>query len=146
MNNPVENYRSSWSPSPAGAILSWLLVLGLVITVTMLFRHGDAPGALLTTGALMGACFAGCYTSFARPRLAAGDAGIRVRTLGGSYELGWDDVEISTVTTRRRGRPSHTLEIDAGEQPPHLLVLGRVELAADPADVRDTLDELRRHS
>ena len=130
----------------AGAILSWLLAFGLVMTVIVLFRHGDGPGALLTTGAVVGACAVGCYTSFPRPRLAADDAGIRVRTLGGSYELGWDEVEISTVTTHRLGRPSHTLEIDTGEQPPHLVVFGRFELAADPADVLDTLEELRRHS
>ena len=48
------------------------------------------------------------------------------------------------VRTRRLGRDTATLEVDADNaEPPALVVLGRLDLGADPEDVVDELLALR---
>lgn len=112
------------------------------VAVVLLLR-GDAAGPLLFAVATVAALVFGCYTSFGRPRLAADSAGLRVRTFGGTHELAWAEVRAKIVTTRRLGRDVRTLELETGDRPPHLIVFGRLELDADPADVLETLNTLR---
>lgn len=112
------------------------------VAVVLLFR-GDTAGPLLFAVATVAALALGGYTSFGRPRLAADSAGLRVRTLGGTHAFAWDEVRTTVVTTHRLGRDVRTLELDTGDRPPHLIVFGRLELDADPADVLETLDTLR---
>lgn len=126
-------------------VVAWLLTAVLLATAVLLLRHGDRPGALLSALATLATAAAGCHTSLARPRLAAGENGLRIRTLGGSYELAWHEVSVHTATAQRLGRTSNTLEIDTGDTPPHLVVFGRFELGAEPDDVLDTLQNLRPH-
>lgn len=104
----------------------------------------DPPGrVLLGTLALLLAA-AGLFTSVARPRLAADHEGIAVRGLTGTRRWTWAEVNVRLVHTRRLGRETATIEVDAeNADPPHLVVLGRFDLGADPEEVVDELLALR---
>jgi hypothetical protein len=107
------------------------------------FTH-DPPGRVLlgTVALLLAAC--GVFTLVARPRLAADHEGIAVRGLTGTRRWTWAEVNVRLVHTRRLGRETSTLEVDAeNAEPPALVVLGRFDLGADPEDVVDALLELR---
>jgi hypothetical protein len=107
------------------------------------FTH-DPPGrVLLGTVALLLAA-GGVFTLVARPRLAADHEGIAVRGLTGTRRWTWAEVNVRLVRTRRLGRETSTLEVDAeNAEPPALVVLGRLDLGAEPEDVVDALLELR---
>jgi len=75
-----------------------------------------------------------------RPRLAADPEGLTVRTLGRRLAAPWAGIAVRLRPGRRLGATVHTLEIDVGDE---LVVLGRRELGADPADVADALARLR---
>lgn len=104
---------------------------------------GDRAGPLLLAVATIAAIAFASYTGFARPRLAADHTGLRVRTLAGTHSFGWPEVSATLVTTRRLGRDVPTLELDTGDRSPQLIVLGKLELDAEPADVLDELNALR---
>ena len=88
--------------------------------------------------------FAGVYTAVARPRLAADQDGITVRGLTGARSWRWAEVNVRLVRTRRLGRDAATLEVDADNaEQPALIVLGRLDLGADPEDVVEELLALR---
>jgi hypothetical protein len=98
------------------------------------FTH-DPPGRVLPGGV---------FTLVARPRLAADHEGIAVRGLTGTRRWTWAEVNVRLVRTRRLGRETSTLEVDAeNAEPPALVVLGRLDLGAEPEDVVDALLELR---
>jgi hypothetical protein len=80
------------------------------------------------------------FGTVARPRLAADAAGITVRSLTGRRHWNWADVTVRLVHTRRLGRDMPTVELDAD---PDLVVLGWLDLGADPADVVDAISALR---
>ncbi|ROS41036.1 PH (Pleckstrin Homology) domain-containing protein [Amycolatopsis thermoflava] len=75
-----------------------------------------------------------------RPRLTADPRGLRIRTTTGKHDLHWPEVTARVRTTRRFGRDSATLEIEAGDQ---LFVFGWLELGTDPRDVLDALTALQ---
>lgn len=135
--------RVVWAPPALLAVISWVLAPAFAAVAVVFGLGGDAAGPLLFAVATLAAVAFGCYTSFARPRLAADSTGLRVRTLGGRHDFAWGEVRAKVVTTRRLGRDVPTLEIDTGNKPPHLIVFGRLELDADPANVLETLDTLR---
>jgi hypothetical protein len=127
----------SWStPAPAVAA-AWALaaLLGLAA-----FLADDNAGRLLLglAAALAGALAA--FGSVARPRLAVDDTGVTVRGFTGSQHLPWHQVKVKLTHTRRFGRESTTLELDAEE---HLVVLTRLDLGADPEEVAEVLHALR---
>ncbi|MGB3437942.1 MAG: PH domain-containing protein [Actinophytocola sp.] len=104
----------------------------------------DPPGRVLLAAVALLLAFAGVYTSIARPRLAADQDGITVRGLTGTRRWVWAEVNVRLVRTRRLGRDAATLEVDADNaEPPALVVLGRLELGADPEDVVEELLALR---
>lgn len=138
----MEN-RVVWAPRVALGVVAWVAGAVFAAMTVVLLIGGDTAGPLLFAVATLGAVAFGCYTSFGRPRLAADSAGLRVRTLGSTRDLAWGDVRTKVVSTRRLGRDVHTLELDTGDRPPHLIVFGRLELDADPADVLETLETLR---
>lgn len=138
----MEN-RVVWAPRVALGVVAWAAGAVFAAVTVVLLLGGDTAGPLLFAVATLGAVAFGCYTSFGRPRLVADPTGLRVRTLGSAYGFAWGDVRTKVVTTPRLGREVRTLEIDTGDRPPHLIVLGRLELDADPADVLETLDALR---
>jgi hypothetical protein len=87
---------------------------------------------------------AGVFSTVARPRLAADHDGVAVRGLTGTRTWSWAEVNVRLVRTRRLGRDTATLEVDAeNADPPALVVLGRFDLGADPEDVVEELLALR---
>jgi len=121
--------------------LAWALA---VAAATWAALADDPPGRVLVgTVALLLAAI-GLFTSVARPRLAADHEGIAVRGLTGTRRWTWAEVNVRLVRTRRLGRESATIEVDAeNAEPPDLVVLGRFDLGADPEDVVDELLALR---
>ena len=122
-------------------VLAWALAVAAGSWAA--FTH-DPPGRVLlgTVALLLAVC--GVFTLVARPRLAADHEGIAVRGLTGTRRWTWAEVNVRLVHTRRLGRQTATLEVDAeNAEPPALVVLGRFDLGADPEDVVDALLELR---
>ena len=81
----------------------------------------------------------------ARPRLAAGPAGVDVRTLTGHRHLPWSDLRVTVRETRRLGVRGRTLELDTArgtDDPGVLVVLARRDLGADPEEVARDLRAL----
>ena len=131
----------TWSPQPAVVTLAWVLAAAAAAWAAL---ADDPPGrVLLGTVALLLAA-AGLFTSVARPRLAADREGLTVRGLTGTRTWTWAEVNVRLVHTRRLGRQTATLEVDAeNAEPPDLVVLGRFDLGADPEDVVGELLALR---
>jgi hypothetical protein len=77
-----------------------------------------------------------------RPRLAAGPDGVAVRTLTGTRTLPWPLLRVRVRDSRRWGLRSVLLELDTASGPDDagvLVLLGRRDLGADPADVARAL-------
>lgn len=127
----------SWAPNPALVGLGWVLTAGVVAWVAL---TDDAPGRLLlgVVAIVLGA--AALFGTVARPRLSADSTGITVRGLLRRRYWTWAEVNVRLVHTRRLGRVVSTVELDAD---PDLVVLGRLDLDADPADVVDAILALR---
>lgn len=100
----------------------------------------DRPGAVFFGVAAVALAAAAAHGSFVRPRLAADLHGVRIRTLTGAQRWSWPQVRVRVSTTRRLGRDVDVLEVEAEDL---LLVLGSLELGADPRDVLDELMGLR---
>ncbi|MDQ3789787.1 MAG: PH domain-containing protein [Actinomycetota bacterium] len=104
----------------------------------------DPPGQVLLAVVALLLALAGLFGTVARPRLAANSEGVSVRGLTGTRTWRWGEVNVRLVRTRRLGRDTATLEVDAeGAEPPALVVLGRLDLGADPEDVVEELLALR---
>jgi hypothetical protein len=127
----------SWAPQPKLVALGWVLaaVAGVFALVT-----GDRPGQVLLAMAAVVLLLAAAHGTFTRPRLHADPTGLTVRGLSGRRHFRWNDVTVRVVRTRRLGRDVATLEIDGEDD---LVVLGYLELGADPEDVADALHRLR---
>jgi hypothetical protein len=109
-------------------------------------RSGDPLGALLlgvAAAVLAGICLHGAVV---RPRLAVNAEGVAIRTTRGTTRAPWPLVRTTLATTRRLGREAKTLEIEIraeGAEEPDLIVLGWLELGADPDDVLDAVNRVR---
>ena len=137
MDNLEQVEGHSWAPQPPLVAIGWALAAGAAAWV---FLTDDAPGrVLLGTATIMLALIA-LFGTVARPRLAADSGGITVRGLTGSRHWSWAEVNVRLVHHRRLGREVALVELDAD---PDLVVLGRLDLGADPADVVDAIRELR---
>lgn len=131
----------TWAPQPSVVVLAWVLAVAAGAWAAF---TDDPPGRVLLGTVALLLAFAGVYTSVARPRLAADQDGITVRGLTGARRWTWAEVNVRLVRTRRLGRDTATLEVDADNaEPPALVVLGRLELGADPEDVVEELLALR---
>ena len=131
----------TWAPRPAIVVLAWALAAAAGSWAAF---TDDAPGRVLLGVAALLLAAAGVFTLVARPRLAADHDGITVRGLTGTRSWTWAEVNVRLVRTRRLGRETATLEVDAeNAEPPALVVFGRLDLGADPEDVVDALLELR---
>jgi hypothetical protein len=137
----VDNPTCSWSPRPALVGVCWLLALGCLSAAVVAGVSADRPGALFFgVGAVVLGLLA-AYGTLLRPKLAADGGGLCVRTLTGTHRFTWDEVRLRLVTTRRLARQTTTIELEAADDT--LVVLGWLELGADPQDVLDELDALR---
>lgn len=127
-----------WSPrlTQVGA----LLVVGLGLAGTAGFL--DAAGRVLVGTAALLALVLALRDGVARPRLSAGPDGVQVRTWTARRHLPWRRLQIRVRTTRRLGLRGTALELDTAAGPDDdgvLIVLGRWDLGADPADVAGVL-------
>jgi hypothetical protein len=131
----------SWAPKGELAALAW--ALAAAAAAWALFAD-DPPGRVLLGTVAVVLVGAGLFGILVRPRLAADRQGITVRGLIGCRSWTWAEVNVRLVRTRRFGREVATLELDADNAAvPDLVVLGRLELGADPEDVVDALLALR---
>ncbi|GLW92094.1 PH domain-containing protein [Actinokineospora globicatena] len=136
-----ENRSAQWAPEPRVVAVGWLLAATSALVAALI---DDPRGMLLLIAA------AGLLGLFAllgtllRPRLSADARGITLRGVRGAKQWGWGEVNVRVVRTRRLGRESSALEIDADNAAePDLVLLGRLDLGADPQDVVDHLIRLR---
>ncbi|MCP2168984.1 PH domain-containing protein [Goodfellowiella coeruleoviolacea] len=129
------------------------MVIGWVFTacaILLAVLAGDAPGRVLLAVAALAAGLLSLHGTLARPRLAVDETGVTVRGLTRTRHWSWDRVSVRVVHTRRLGRQSAMLELDVQDQDgsgenggEELVVLSRLDLAADPEDVADALAGLR---
>jgi len=135
---------SAWAaPWPA-------VVAGLVAAVGLgawAVAADDAPGRVLTGVAALALAVAAGLGALARPRLRADADGLELRGATGRRHWPWGRVDaVRTMRMRRMGLPASYLEVEArdeAEPEGRLLVLGRLELGADPVEVADALQRHR---
>ena len=139
----MDNSPASWAPKPAVIGLGWLLTVFAAATTVFTALSGAPAGPILFGIATIGLLAFTALGTVVRPKLSADTHGVRVRTLTGDHRLDWSQVRVRLVRTRRFGRQVATLEIECENVPPHLLVLGWIELGTDPEDVVDVLSTLR---
>jgi hypothetical protein len=137
-----------WAAPVPAVVLGLLGAVGLLAWVGLGASTGtlDAPGRLLlgVAGVVVGA--AALVGLRARPRLAADDDALVLRGVLTTRRWPWARVDaVRVVRMRRLGLPAAYLEIDARDDDggERLLVLGRLELGTDPADVAEALQAHR---
>ncbi|WP_156755413.1 PH domain-containing protein [Actinokineospora pegani] len=131
----------TWSPRPEVVGLGW--VLAVVCGLVAAFLDDNRGTLLLAIAAAVLAVLA-LFGTVARPRLAAGPHGVAVRSLLGRKQWTWGEVNVRLARTRRLGREVHAVELDADNaEVPSLVVLGRLDLGAEPQDVVEALVRLR---
>lgn len=136
----MDNPTYSWSPKLALVVVGWIGAAVAAAGSVYLALTADRTGALLFGVATVAIAAAAAHGSFVRPRLAADVHGVRVRTLTRVQRLSWPEVRVRLRTTRRLGRDVDVLEVEAEDL---LLILGSLELGAEPRDVLDELSPLR---
>jgi hypothetical protein len=131
----------SWAPRAELVALAWVAA---VAAAAFAWFSDDPPGWVLLGTVALVLAYVGLFAAVVRPRLTADQEGVTVRRLTRASRWSWAEVNVRLVRTRRLGREVATLELDADNaEVPELVVLGRLELGADPADVVDALRELR---
>jgi hypothetical protein len=135
----VDNPSSArtWAPKLEIVVLAWAAAVGMA---AMAVLTDDLPGRVLLGVAAAGLALAGLFGTVARPRLAADGSGVTVRGLTGSRRWDWAEVTVRVVRNRRLGRDTTAVELDAGDA--DLVVLGWLDLGADPEDVVEALHQL----
>lgn len=119
----------SWRPAPV------LIAVGAVGTVVLSVWAVFTPAALdrLVAVVIAVVLAAICVIGWRR-RLVGGPRGLLVGGIGGHRMIPWSQVRTLTAATNRRaGLTSITLEVDLVDD--DLLVFGRTDLGADPAEV-----------
>ncbi|GAA4868540.1 PH domain-containing protein [Actinomycetospora straminea] len=139
-----EDPPTTWAAPWPAVVLGLVGALGLAawaVTAT------DPPGRLLTGLAALALGLSAVFGALARPRLQADADGLALRGIGGRHAWPWTRVDaVRSVRMRRMGLPASYLEVDVrdeGPDPGRLLVLGRLELGADPVEVADALQHHR---
>lgn len=142
MPHPDDRRQAQWSPRPALVGIGWLAAFGLLATTVF---GASAETRLFGGVATIAFVIAAGYGTLLRPKLHADADGIVVRVLTGRLHLPWQSTRIKVARTRRLGRTVALLELDGrdarGEE--QLVVLGWLELGADPEDVLEVLRALR---
>jgi hypothetical protein len=130
-----------WSPRPGETVALVAVALGLGLALFVL----DTPGRLLVGAGALLLLVLGLRDVLARPRLTAGPDGVGVRSWTGRQHLPWPDLRVRVRENRRLGMRTRTLELDTAtgaDDDGVLVVLGRRDLGADPADVARALQGL----
>ncbi|WP_433505091.1 PH domain-containing protein [Pseudonocardia halophobica] len=131
-----------WAPAPGLVVLAWVLTAAaLGWLAVLLLGHADPAGRLIAGVAALGLGYAALVGTVARPRLALHRHGLEVRSLTRTRSVDWPAVQrVRVLRTRRFGREASLLELDllaGGEE--RLVVLGRLDLGADPEDVAEVV-------
>jgi hypothetical protein len=130
-----------WSPRPAVVGVGWGLALVSALVAVLV---DDPRGTVLLTVAAVVLGLPALFGTLVRPRLAADPEGVTVRGLTGSRRWSWGEVNVRLVRTRRMGRESSVVELDADNAAvPALVLLGRLDLGVEPQEVVDALLRLR---
>ncbi|MCP2270426.1 PH domain-containing protein [Actinokineospora diospyrosa] len=136
-----EDTAAQWAPEPKVVAVGWLLTATSALVAAMV---DDPRGRLLLIVAAVLLGLLALYGTRARPRLSADARGITVRGMLGSKRWSWGEVNVRLVRTRRLGRETSAVELDADNAAePALVLLGRLDLGADPQDVVNDLLRLR---
>lgn len=131
----------TWAPRPELAAVGWVFTAAVAAAAVFL---DDPPGRVLLGTVAVVAALLSLFATVARPRLAADHGGVTVRGLTGSRHWTWAEVNVRVTHTRRLGRDVAAVEVDADNaEVPALVILGRLDLGADPEDVVAALLELR---
>jgi hypothetical protein len=120
-----------WGVRPLVPAAAGLLCAGFAVWLLI----ATAPEDRLVAGAgvCVSAIAAGVLVTMRR-RLTADHDGFVVRGPLSSRTIGWGQVvQISAPTRRRRGLASSAVEVDLDDD--GLIVLGKIEVGADPAEV-----------
>jgi Bacterial PH domain len=139
--------QREWSPAAGLVACGWVLAAAAAgWSVALWVGEADPAGRLIAGVAAVGLAFASLFGSRARPRLRADADGLTVGGLWRARHHPWPLVQdVRVLRVRRWGRESTLLEVDtltaAGAE--HLMVFGRLDLAADPEDVAPQLLALR---
>lgn len=139
---PRSTQRLAWAPRPAVVVVGWLLTAAF-LAGTLLSTMPE--GRILAGIATLGVGLFAVFGTVARPRLAADPDGIAVRRLGAVHTWPWSAVTVRVAKTRRLGREATLLEIDAvdPDETERLIVLGWLDLGADPEEVAEALRALQ---
>ena len=133
----------TWSPRPALVVLAWVLAVALLVLAV---AESAPEGRILAGIATIAMVLFAVFGTVARPRLRADGDGVAVRRLGGTTRWSWPQLTVRVSRTRRLGRESSLLELDAvdSDGDEHLIVLGWLDLGADPVEVAAALRGLAR--
>ncbi len=134
----------TWGVAPPVLVACAVVVVGGAVWAAMANNPEDrvVAAALALFGLLAGAA---CVAM--RRRLTADADGVVLRGPGGTRTISWSTiVDIAVVQRSRLGIASTTLELDLDDGAGYegLIVLGRFDLGADPADVARELKDIRR--
>lgn len=135
--------RAAWAAPPAAVALAVVAAVGLAAWAV---AADDAPGRVLAGLAALALAAAAVFGWLARPRLAVDADGLSLRGPLAVTTWPWAGVDaVRVVRTRRLGLPAAYVEIEARDAQGHerLMVLGRLELGADPVEVATALQEHR---
>lgn len=131
-----------WSAPVTAVLIAAVAAFGLGAWAV---AADDPPGRVLAGLAALALAAGAVFGALARPRLAVDPAGLSLRGPFAAARWPWSCVDaVRVVRARRLGLPTAYVEVeardDAGDE--RLLVLGRLELGADPVEVAA---ELQRH-
>lgn len=129
----------NWSPQASLVGVGWALAVVAAVWTALTEDNG---GRLLVGIATIVLILLALHGTVARPRLRADEEGLTVRGLFGRRSWPWPQVRFRVDHNRRLGRTSSMLEITVLPED-RLIVLGRLDLGADPEDVVDELTALR---
>jgi hypothetical protein len=136
-----------WAPAVGLVVLAWLGAAGAAAWAVGLAAAGSDPaGLLLAAVAAAGLLVAAVHGTRARPRLRVDPGGLTVGGLLRERHHPWPFVtDVRVLRVRRLGRETSLLQIDAVDAAgaEHLLLFGRLDLAADPEDVAAVLEARR---
>ena len=119
----------TWRPRPLLIVLAALAAAAAAVWVALTSDPMD-----LVVGCVIAVVLAVLAVAGWRRRVVGGPRGLLICGLGGRRMVPWSQIRrIDTATSRRFGLASTTIEVDLMDD--DLLVFGRTDLGADPADV-----------
>jgi len=125
----------TWRPRPL------LVALGVVAAIAAAIWVVLTPDPMdLVVGVVIAVVSIVLSVAGWRRRVVGGPRGLLIRGFGGDRMVPWSQVRsVDTAVSRRYGLSTATIEIDLVDD--DLLIFGRTDLGADPAEVLTALRE-----